>query len=106
MPPQGRLGDKANCPADTHGCPGCAHPVVGPAIAGSTDVNVNKRPAIRVGDPGQHAACCKANTWTAAKGSATVFINGKPAHRMGDDTLHCGGKGTLIEGSNNVMVGG
>jgi uncharacterized Zn-binding protein involved in type VI secretion len=106
MPPQGRLGDKANCPSDTHGCPGCAHAVIGPAIAGSTDVNVNKRPALRVGDPGQHAACCKANTWSAAKGSGTVFINGKPAHRLGDDTLHCGGKGQLVEGSNNVLVGG
>lgn len=56
-------------------------------------------------DPGVHAACCGANTWTAAKGSATVFINGKSAHRMGDQTRHCGGMGQLAEGSPNVIVG-
>jgi hypothetical protein len=27
-------------------------------------------------------------------------------HRVGDSTQHCGGKGTLVEGSPNVMVGG
>lgn len=106
MPAQGRLGDKAKCDADAHNCPGCAHTVVGPAVVGSSDVNVNKQPALRLQDTGTHAACCGAATWFAAKGSSTVFINGKPAHRKGDETIHCGGKGTLIEGSNNVMVGG
>jgi hypothetical protein len=43
--------------------------------------------------------------WTAKVGSATVFINGKGAHRVGDATLHCGGRGQLIEGSPNVMIG-
>jgi len=105
MPGQGRLGDKANVPIDSHGCPACPHPAAGPAIQGSPDVNVNRRPALRVDDPGIHAACCGANTWTAAKGSATVFINGKSAHRMGDQTRHCGGMGQLVEGSPNVIVG-
>ncbi len=106
MPPQGRLGDKSNVPADAHGCPACPHPAVGPAIVGSPDVMVNYRPALRVGDIGIHAACCGPNTWTAVKGSGTVFINGKPAHRLGDDDIHCGGKGQLIEGSNDVITGG
>jgi uncharacterized Zn-binding protein involved in type VI secretion len=106
MPPQGRLGDKSNVPADAHGCPACPHPAIGPAIIGSPDVMVNKRPALRVGDNGIHAACCGPNTWTAAKGSGTVMINNKPAHRMGDQDTHCGGSGQLIEGSNNVMTGG
>jgi hypothetical protein len=66
---------------------------------------VNRRPALRVGDPGIHTACCGKNTWTATTGSLTVFINGKGAHRMGDQTRHCGGSGTLIEGSPNVIVG-
>jgi hypothetical protein len=105
MPGQGRLGDKANVPIDTHGCPACPHPGIGPAIMGSSDVNVNRRPALRVDDPGLHAACCGPNTWTATKGSMTVFINGKGAHRMGDQNRHCGGMGQLVEGSPNVIVG-
>ncbi len=105
MPGQGRLGDKANVPADAHGCPGCPHPGIGPAINGSPNVNVNSRPALRVDDMGVHAACCGPNMWTAQAGSATVFINGKKAHRMGDATRHCGGNGQLIEGSANVIVG-
>lgn len=106
MPPQARLGDKANCPADAHGCPACPHPVTGPAIQGSPDVVVNGKPAIRVGDQGVHAACCAANMWKAAAGSGTVFVNNIPAHRLGDQTQHCGGSGTMIEGSDNVMTGG
>jgi uncharacterized Zn-binding protein involved in type VI secretion len=106
MPGQCRLGDKSNVPADAHGCPACPHPAVGPAIIGSPNTNVNKRPAIRVDDTGVHMACCGPNTWTAMKGSATVFINNKPAHRMGDMDRHCGGIGQMIEGSTNVIVGG
>jgi len=105
VPGQGRLGDKANVPLDAHGCPACPHPATGPAIQGSPDVNVNRLPALRVGDPGIHSACCGTNTWTATEGSATVFINGKRAHRMGDQSRHCGGMGRLIEGSPNVIVG-
>lgn len=105
MPGQGRLGDKANSALDVHGCPACPHPTTGPAIQGSPDVNVNGRPALRVDDPGIHAACCGTTTWTATSGSLTVFINGKCAHRMGDQTRHCGGQGRLVEGSPNVMVG-
>jgi uncharacterized Zn-binding protein involved in type VI secretion len=62
--------------------------------------------ALRVGDPGKHAACCGPNSWNAAKGSGTVFINNIPAHRLGDMTAHCGGVGNLIVGSPNVIVGG
>ena len=105
MPGQGRLGDKGNVQADAHGCPACPHPAVGPAIAGSPDVMVNKRPALRVDDPGIHAACCGPNTWTATQGAPSVFINGKAAHRLNDAQRHCGGIGKLIEASTNVMVG-
>lgn len=106
MPPQGRLGDKAFVPADAHGCPACPHPCTGPAIAGSPNTNVNNRPALRVGDPGVHAACCGPNMWKAQAGSSTVLINGQKAHRQGDQTKHCGGNGNLIEGATNVVVGG
>jgi uncharacterized Zn-binding protein involved in type VI secretion len=106
MPPQGRLGDRSQVPADAHGCPACPHPAVGPAIAGSPNVNTNSRPSLRVTDSGVHAACCGPNMWKAIAGSATVFINNLPAHRLGDADMHCGGMGKLIEGSDNVMVGG
>jgi hypothetical protein len=106
MPGQGRLGDKAQSTADAHGCPACPHPTLGPAIAGSPDVEVNGRPALRVDDPGVHAACCAMNTWQALYGSMTVFINGKNAYRKDDTSKHCGGLGKLIEGSTNVMVEG
>ena len=101
----GRVGDKAQCPSDAHGCPGCAHPVVGPAVGGSTDVQINGKPALRMDDPGVHSACCGPNKWQAAQGSPTVFINDKAAHRMGDMTQHCGGVGKLIEGSADVDIG-
>ena len=106
MPPQGRVSDLAQSKADAHGCLGCPHPVVGPGIQGSPDVMVNGLPALRVGDPGIHMACCGPNMWNALKGSGTVFINGIPAHRKGDTTMHCGGVGELTMGSPDVDVGG
>jgi uncharacterized Zn-binding protein involved in type VI secretion len=106
MPPQSRLGDKSQVPADAHGCPACPHPAVGPAIVGSPNVNVNKMPALRVDDTGVHAACCGPNTWEAKVGSGTVFINNKAAHRLNDMDKHCGGVGKMIEGSADVFTGG
>jgi uncharacterized Zn-binding protein involved in type VI secretion len=106
MPPQGRVGDLSQVPADAHGCPACPHPCVGPATKGSPTVKVNKMPALRVTDTGVHAACCGPNTWVAQAGSATVFINNLKAHRQGDTDTHCGGVGRLIMGSPNVIVGG
>ena len=105
-PAQCRLGDKSKVPSCSHGCPGCPHTCVGPAVAGSPDVFVNGLPAIRVGDPGVHSSCCGPNTWKATKGSGTVFINGKKAHRKGDADKHCGGNGKMIEGSPDVFTGG
>src|SRR5687767_158744 len=101
MPPAGRVGDKAQSQADSHTCPACPHPTIGPAIQGSPDVYVNSLPALRVGDPGIHTACCGPNMWKADKGSSGVYINNKPAHRKDDATKHCGGNGKLIAGSNN-----
>ncbi len=106
MPPQGRLGDKSQTEADAHGCPACPHPATGPATKGSPDVLVNNRPALRAGDQGVHTACCGPNMWTAALGSSTVLINNMPAHRKGDMDTHCGSVGQMIEGSEDVLVGG
>ncbi|HYO54152.1 PAAR domain-containing protein [Archangium sp.] len=105
MPPAGRVGDKASCPSDAHGCNSCAHSVTGPASAGSQDVLINGMSALRVGDPGVHSACCGPNSWNAASGCSSVIINGQRAHRMGDMTAHCGGTGKLIEGSPDVIIG-
>ena len=106
MPAAGRLGDRAQVPSDSHGGVCCAHGAVGPATAGSPNVNVNSKPSLRVGDPGVHSSCCGANKWNAKEGSPSVFVNGIKAHRMGDETKHCGGMGKLIEGSGNVNIGG
>ncbi len=105
MPPQCRLGHKSHCPADTHWCIGCPHPVTGPAVTGSPNVLVNFLPATRVTDMGVHMACCGPNIWQASQGSSTVFINFLPAHRLGDQDAHCGGVGKMIEGSPDVMTG-
>jgi uncharacterized Zn-binding protein involved in type VI secretion len=107
MPAAGRLGDRSLAPVDAHGCPACPHPAVsGPAIAGSPTVRINGKPALRAGDQGVHTACCGPNAWQALGGSPTVRINGKPAHRQGDVDLHCGGPGTMLEGSPDVSIGG
>ncbi|MBA2540280.1 MAG: hypothetical protein H0V17_11635 [Deltaproteobacteria bacterium] len=106
MPQQCRLGDLSFVPVDAHGCPGCPHPCIGPAIMGSPDVMVNGLPAIRVSDPGIHAVCCGPNTWEAKAGSGTVFINNLKAHRMNDQDKHCGGMGYMTTASPNVITGG
>jgi uncharacterized Zn-binding protein involved in type VI secretion len=102
--PAGRLGDRSQAAPHPHGCPGCPHPSVGPAILGSPNVFINNLPALRVGDPGIAAACCGSNTWRAHIGTPSVIINGLHAHRKNDATLHCGGfPGQLIEGSPDVF---
>ena len=106
MPPQGRVGDRSRIPKDSHGKSCCPHDCIGPATSGSPNVNVNGKQALRVKDPGVHKKCCGPNKWNAAKGSATVRINNLKAHRKDDEVKHCGGKGKLIEGSPNVLVGG
>jgi uncharacterized Zn-binding protein involved in type VI secretion len=106
MPPLGRLGDNSQSLGDAHGCKSCPHPSMGPAIAGSPNVNANGRAALRVGDAGIHTVrCCGMNQWTAQAGSSSVYINGKPAHRLGDAVKHCGSIGKLITASPNVSVG-
>jgi len=107
MPGAGRLGDQAQASPHPHGCPGCPHPHVGPAIIGSPSVMINSMPALRVTDIGIAAACCGPNMWVAQKGSATVLINNLSAFRMTDMSTHCGfAPGSLIQGSKDVIVGG
>lgn len=70
-------------------------------VGGSTNVFVNGRRAIRVGDK---AGCGD----PAVSGSANVYINGKPVHRKGDAT---GGHGSWVpnaaaSGSGDVFANG
>ncbi len=109
MPGLSSVTSNAQVQADSHGCPACPHPAIGPATIGSPDVFVNGKPALRVGtEPitGVHAACCGPNTWKASQGSTTVSINGGKAVRVGDQTQHCGGVGHMVQGSPNVNAGG
>lgn len=106
MPPQSRVGDNALVPADSHGLKCCPHSCVGPGMVGSGDVVVEGSSALRIGDPGVHAACCGGNKWVVASGSTTVTINDIAAARLGDMTAHCGGVGSLITGAGTLIVGG
>ncbi|MDA8139733.1 MAG: DUF2235 domain-containing protein [Desulfobacteraceae bacterium] len=107
MPGAARLGDKAHCPEDDHGCPGCKHAVEGPAVTASPDVFIDFKPALRVGDKGEHASCCGPNSWEVTEEGCAhgVFINGRPAAVVGTITQHCGGRGLIIEGSSTVIIG-
>lgn len=87
---------------DSHGCPGCPHPVTGPILAGSGVVFIKGLPAARKGDPGQHFTCCGANTFVIAEGDPEVLIDGKPAARFGDKTQHCGGVGKITKATLDV----
>ena len=106
MPRTSRVGDNAHCPACSHGKPCCSHPVTGPGQTGSPNMLVNGMMPLREGDSGIHSSCCGSNTWVVQKGSKTVRFNDIPVAREKDPTTHCGGVGMLIEGSNNVIVGG
>ena len=74
--------------------------------AGSPTVMVNSLPVARQDDKGVSAPCCMQNNFTVSKGSGTVNVNGKPAARSGDATKHCGGDGTIQNGSPTVNIGG
>jgi uncharacterized Zn-binding protein involved in type VI secretion len=109
MPGVCTLGDiaKTTVPHE-HGCPGCPHVCLGPAISASANVLVGGQPALRVGDMGIHTACCGPNTWVVQEGSGQVFINGSASVSIGDKTKHCAigpgemqtGSGVVIDGSN------
>ena len=74
--------------------PGATPP--GVVARGSSDVEVEGRPAARGGDPTTNEGA------PVAEGSPTVIINGKPAVRVGDRT----GCGVVVKGSSTVYVNG
>lgn len=93
------VGDIADCPSDSHGCPSCPHHVKGPILTGSPNVFVDGKPAARVGDTGTHKdyLCCGPNKFEIVEGDNDVLIDGKAAARIGDKTKHCGGIGAIAE---------
>jgi len=104
MPASVRVGDIAHNPVDGHGNDCCPHNVAGPVTQASPNVFVNGVPKARIGDPGKHATCCGANTFSISGGSNNVFVNGIGAARLGDSTAHCGGTGSLVTGARNVFI--
>src|SRR5262245_52955964 len=103
----GRLRDHPAC-LDAPAGDGPAGELIEAAPDGSSDVRINTKKALRVGDQGNaHVPTCAGPVrYLAYKGSSTVLINRKPAHRMGDEILHAGGIVPLQGGSSNVLIGG
>lgn len=106
MPGTSRLTDIHVNPSDCHGCPGCCHPVSGPAITGSPDVFTNNLPTLRKNftDVGVHCCCCGPNIWGTMMGSPDVFANGQGIVRLGDTNWCCGGSGIMVTSSVDVFI--
>lgn len=75
------------------------------SVSASSNVLVNKKGALRVGDSYVPHCCPKpgCHTPVQAKGSGTVIVNGKQLARLGDATA-CGA--VVVSGSGNVLAGG
>jgi uncharacterized Zn-binding protein involved in type VI secretion len=57
---------------------------------------------------GLYGACCGKSgvLWVVSEGSRTVLVNGELAAGLGCATTHPSGKGSLIEASPDVLIGG
>ncbi len=69
------------------------------AIEGSPDIEINGKPAVRVGD----AFEAHPHERHLKEGSSSVWFNGRKAGRVGD-AIDCGG--TVEDGSPDVSIGG
>jgi uncharacterized Zn-binding protein involved in type VI secretion len=96
MPPAARVGDFHTCPFVEGIVPHVGGTIMPP---GCPSVLIEGIPAARMGD----LAICSGPPDTIITGSASVLIGGQPAARMGDKTSH---GGTVVDGSNTVMIGG
>ena len=92
--------------ASSHPSKSTGHDTFPPTVTieGSPNVNINGKPAIRVGDGLAPHADHNGNVHdhTMSEGSSTVFINGQPACRIADAAQ----ADALAEGSSNVFIGG
>ncbi len=104
MPGAVRLGDGHAGICD-HGIPDCCpHGVAGVYVTASSDVIINGRGAVRVGDAVVHT-CPHCGVGAAVTGSSTVFANGRAVHRVGDLVVYPGGAGAAVTGSGDVIIG-
>ncbi len=73
------------------------------AIAGSNNVYIDGKPALRRGDAlAPHVRPRRApHPRKVAAGSPTVFVNGRPVARIGD-SINCGGK--MAQGASSVFA--
>lgn len=94
-----RETDRSQCNADG---------ATGVAIGVGRAVLVNGRRPLVMGDRGVYLACCGRPVvpWAASEGSATVLIDGLHAVGQGTVTTHQAGRGVLVDGSADVLVGG
>jgi uncharacterized Zn-binding protein involved in type VI secretion len=76
---------------------------VGVAIQGSATVLVNGKPALRVSDLALGTG--GTNRQKILSGAPYVLINDLPPGRVGDPTAHVAGKGMVVQGSGNVLIG-
>ncbi len=105
MPEACREGDRTfGICDDHHRC--CPHSRGGKCGAGSPNVMINGRSAMRQGDKGD-CRCAHSGTFELKGGSATVMINGKAAIRIGDTAgcSDCEQAGMTESGSKDVMIG-
>lgn len=96
MPATTRVGDN-NTGHDL--CPPVA------LASGSSNVFINGRAAVRVGDSYSSHSCDVhlPHVGAISSGSSSVFINGLAAGRIGD-SVSCGG--SVAQGSSDVFIGG
>lgn len=94
MSPAGRIADRAADNLDV---------MVNRAATGSSNILINMRHALRIGDVGVDKD--GRINWEAADGAPSVLLNGRKVHRAGDTTQHGGASGRLFDGSPNVMIG-
>jgi len=72
-----------------------------PAISASSNVFVNGKGVVRVGDQwAQHTDGHTTHDGVQVSGSSSVFVNGLPVARIGDH-ISCGSN--VAEGSSNVF---
>ena len=88
-----------------HGAQCCPHSVIGTIVQGSPNVFVNGRPAARLNDMVRHS-CPHCGVGWVDSASSSVFANGIPVARSGDRVRYPGGRGSILSGSSNTIVGG
>ncbi len=105
MPGAVRLGD-GHAGVCNHGIPDCCpHGVAGTYVTASSNVFVNGRGVVRVGDAVVHTCPHCGVGLTAVGGSGSVFVNGRGVHRVADIVVYPSGAGAAITGSGDVIVG-